>query len=82
MKMISQPCQQQQGAGGIIQQRAEIVQAIGPSTANYSRLPTTPINCQAAVKTITDKGLADWTGQETIFAASMVQLAVSMSGGC
>jgi hypothetical protein len=82
MKWMEQPCQQQQGAGGIINQRDEIRQAIGPGTANYDRLPTTPIDCKAIVATITAKGLADWSGPETIFAASMIQLAVSTSGGC
>lgn len=77
MKMIPQRCQQQQGAGGIIQQRAEIKAAIGPGTANYDRLPTTPINCQSHVQAITNKGLADWTTSETIYAASMIVLAVS-----
>lgn len=73
MKMMEQPCQQQQGAGGIINQRAEMIGAIGPGTANYSRLPS---HCQAGIQAIAVKGLADWTDADTGFVAAMFSVAV------
>lgn len=62
------------GGGIIIQQRAEMKQAIGPGTANHARLPT---SCQVAVKAITDKGYPDWTDVETTYVASMFLVAVN-----
>lgn len=73
MNMMEQPSQQQQGAGGIINQRSEMIGAIGPGTANYAKLPP---NCQAQIKSIAAKGLADWTDYDTGFVASMFSVAV------
>lgn len=62
------------GAGGIIQQRAEIKAAIGPETVSFTHLSP---DQQEQVKVITDKGFDDWTDDETTFAASMVPVAVN-----
>lgn len=62
------------GAGGIINQRAEIKAAIGPDTVNFSHLNHEQ---QARVKAITDKGFDDWTDEETRFTASMVPVAIN-----
>lgn len=68
------------GAGGIIQQRAEIRTAIGPGTANFARLKFLDqqfgSSHAANVKTICDKNVNDWTEIETAYVASMFVIAV------
>lgn len=61
------------GAGGIIQQRAEVRQCIEPGTANHARLPPTE---QTRVAVICAKGLDDWTDIETSYMGTMVVLAL------
>lgn len=68
------------GAGGIINQRAEMRAAIGPGTANYARLKFLDTNNEttyaAQVKTICDKNVNDWTDSDTCFISSMFVVAV------
>jgi hypothetical protein len=79
-KWMEQPCQQQQGAGGIINQRAEIRTAIGPGSANYARLKSLDLQngsmVAAQVKVICDKNVNDWTDAETTYVAAQFIVAV------
>jgi hypothetical protein len=68
------------GAGGIIQQRAEMRTAIGPGTANFARLKDLDLRngttYAAQTKAICDKNVNDWTDSDDGFIASMFIVAV------
>lgn len=68
------------GAGGIIQQRAEIRTAIGPGTANYARLKFLDTQNGSTfaveVKSICDKNVNDWTDHDTSFVSTMFTVAI------
>lgn len=68
------------GAGGIIQQRAEMRTAIGPGTANFARLKFKDqqdgTTYAAQTKAICDKNVNDWTEQETSFVSMAFVIAV------
>lgn len=71
MKMIDQPAQEQQGAGGIIQQNSAVKTAVN-NPSIYGVLP--PAN-QAGVTTINGKALGDWTEGDYAYMVSMLTVA-------
>lgn len=68
------------GAGGIIQQRAEMRDAIEPGTANHAKLlafdAQNGTTWAKQVADICDKNVNDWTEQETMLIASMFPVVV------
>lgn len=71
-KQMQNPYQQQQGAGGVIQQSAVLKIAINDPSL-YTMLPD---HCKDKVEIINAKGLADWTGDDRCFMASMIMVAI------
>jgi hypothetical protein len=71
MNTIRQLSQQQQGAGGVIQQNAAVRTAVNDSSI-YTALNAT---CRAHVDGITAKALGDWSESDYAYMVSMLTVA-------